>query len=79
MWLVLGAGACWGRELMCILLEWVSKGALSELLEDSSLDWTWHDPLLRLALDVARGMAYLHGQVVLFLSCAKMNSTDERR
>jgi hypothetical protein len=52
---------------MCIVLEWVSKGALSELLEDSSLDLTWNDPLMKLALDVARGMAYLHGQVVLFI------------
>jgi hypothetical protein len=56
---------------MCILLEWVSKGALSALLEDSSVDWTWHDPLLRLALDVARGMAYLHGQVVILRPCTK--------
>jgi hypothetical protein len=51
-------GACWGKELMCLVLEWVAKGSLRDLLETPDLHWD--DPLLRLAADVARGMNYLH-------------------
>jgi serine/threonine protein kinase len=53
-------GACWGRELMCLVLEWVAKGSLRDLLETKDL--RWDDPLLRLATDVARGMNYLHNR-----------------
>jgi serine/threonine protein kinase len=35
---------------------------MADLLEDELQDLRWDDPLLRLALDVARGMAYLHGR-----------------
>jgi serine/threonine protein kinase len=47
---------------MCLVLEWVAKGTLTDFLENKSLDLNWGDPLLRLAADVARGMAYLHGR-----------------
>jgi len=55
-------GACWGKELCCLVLEWVPKGTLAQLLEDETAALRWDEPLLRLATDVARGMAYLHGQ-----------------
>jgi len=55
-------GACWGKELMCLVLEWVAKGSLRDLLESSGSDLRWDDPLLRLATDVARGMNYLHNR-----------------
>jgi len=55
-------GACFGKELMCLVLEWVSRGSLGDLLEDKALDLSWDAPLLNLAMDVARGMAYLHGR-----------------
>jgi serine/threonine protein kinase len=32
------------------------------LLEDKYLNLRWDDPLLRLAMDLARGMVYLHGR-----------------
>jgi len=55
-------GACWGQELICLVLEWVPRGSLADLLEDKALDLHWGEPLLRLAMDVARGMIYLHGR-----------------
>jgi serine/threonine protein kinase len=55
-------GACWGKELICLVLEWVPKGTLGDLLADVALDLRWDEPLLRLATDIARGMAYLHGR-----------------
>jgi len=55
-------GACWGRELMCLVLEWVPNGSLGDMLENPKVDLYWSDPLLRLATDLARGMAYLHGR-----------------
>ena len=54
-------GACWGQELTCLVLEWVPKGSLNDLLSDTVQEkLRWDEPLLRLASDVARGMAYLH-------------------
>jgi serine/threonine protein kinase len=53
-------GACWGKELMCLVLEWVAKGSLLDLLQTKHLHW--EDPLLRLATDIARGMNYLHNR-----------------
>ena len=52
-------GACWGRELVGLVLEFVGGGALDQLL-GSHEGLYWEDPLLRLASDIARGMAYLH-------------------
>jgi serine/threonine protein kinase len=43
-------------------LQWVPRGSLGDMLEDKSQELTWGDPLLRLAMDLARGMAYLHGR-----------------
>ena len=42
--------------------QWIPRGTLSALLEDATLDLRWDDPLLKLAIDAARGMAYLHGR-----------------
>jgi len=57
-------GACWGKELTCLVLEWVPSGSIGSLLEDDPGGGAlrWDEPLLRLACDVARGMAYLHGR-----------------
>lgn len=55
-------GACWSRELVALLLEWVPRGSLGDLLGQNNLNLAWNDPLLRLASDIARGMAYLHSR-----------------
>ena len=55
-------GACWSRELVALLLEWVPKGSLEDLLSQTAVNLVWNDPLLRLASDIARGMAYLHSR-----------------
>jgi len=54
-------GACWGRELTCLVLEWVAKGTLGDLLEsESQHKLTWLDPMLKMATEMAQGMNYLH-------------------
>ena len=53
-------GACWSKELVCLVLEWAPRGSLADLLETPSL--RWEDPLLKMAQDVSRGMVYLHGR-----------------
>lgn len=56
-------GACWGKELICLVLEWAEKGSLGGLLESrEGKRLRWEDPLLRLATDISRGMTYLHGR-----------------
>lgn len=58
-------GACWGERLTCLVLEWVPKGSLGALLEQKQLDLYWHEPLLKMTIDVARGMQYLHGRSIV--------------
>jgi serine/threonine protein kinase len=50
------------QELIALVLEWVPKGSLNDLLKDPAIDLSWGEPLLRLATDLARGMSYLHGR-----------------
>ena len=47
---------------MALVLEWMPGGTLTDLLSNDALDLKWEDSLLRLACDVARGMAYLHAR-----------------
>ena len=67
-------GACWSRELVALLLEWVPKGSLEDLLSLTSIRLEWNDPLLRLASDIARGMAYLHSRSYFDEQARKMKS-----
>jgi hypothetical protein len=55
-------GCCWGRELTCLVLEWVAKGTLGDILADDALPLRWEDPLLAIAADLARGLGYLHSR-----------------
>lgn len=41
--------------------KWVPKGTLGDLLGNKKLSMDWNDPLLHIATDLARGVAYLHG------------------
>jgi len=67
-------GACWSRELVALLLEWVPKGSLEDLLSQTAVNLEWNDPLLRLASDIARGMAYLHSRSYFDEQARKMKS-----
>jgi len=56
-------GCTWGKQLTCMLLEFVPNGSLGDMLERKEGPLLlWSDPLLALACDVAQGMAYLHGR-----------------
>ena len=52
----------WGEDLTCLLLEWVPRGSLADLLDDRTRELEWREPLLKLAADAARGMLYLHSR-----------------
>ena len=40
-------GACWSKELVCLVLEWAPRGTLHDLLKTPELHW--EDPLLKMA------------------------------
>lgn len=45
------------------MLEWCARGSLGDYLDDPEhMHLAWQDPLLKLATDTAKGMAYLHGR-----------------
>ena len=53
-------GCCWGKDLTCLVLEWVAKGSLGDLLGNGDGGLSWDGLLLQLVADVARGLHYLH-------------------
>ncbi|ETV80329.1 TKL protein kinase, variant 1 [Aphanomyces astaci] len=48
-------------DLKCVT-EFMAGGTLRALLDKKKRELTWHSEKLRLAMDVALGLAYLHGQ-----------------
>ena len=53
-------GACWSSNYVALLLEYMSNGSVDEILKSDEIACTWEDPLLKIAIDTARGMLYLH-------------------
>ena len=53
-------GACWSRELVCVVHEWMPRGSLRDMLDDKAVDLEWAQVLLRIVTDIARGMHNLH-------------------
>ena len=48
-----------------MVLEWADRGTLGDLLDDDlegppSLNW--EEPMLKIAIDAARGLAHMHGR-----------------
>ena len=57
--IVMFMGACTKLPNLAIVLEFCSRKSLWSLLQDSSIKLNWEDRR-RLALEIARGMNYLH-------------------
>ena len=58
-------GACWTKELTCMVLEWVERGTLGDLLEKDSCgpSWlSWEEPMHKVATDIARGLICMHSR-----------------
>lgn len=53
-------GCIWDRSLVALVLEMVSNGDVCTALKNPSLTMTWEDPKLRIAIQTAHGMEYLH-------------------
>ena len=54
-------GAVWSPEITCMVIEWVHNGPLTSMLS-TSRGLRWDEPLLSLAMDIAKGMVYLHSK-----------------
>ncbi|GMH92356.1 hypothetical protein TL16_g12321 [Triparma laevis f. inornata] len=54
-------GACWERDLMALVMEFCEKGMVSEVLVSEGEFFSWDDPMLKIIIDIARAMRYLHG------------------
>jgi len=48
----------------CIVMEYMPRGSLHQLLRDSQAEIHW-DVRMRIALDITRGLAYLHAENIV--------------
>lgn len=53
-------GCMWGGEGLAMVTELVTNGNASDALRNPSLKLSWSDPKLRMMVDAAQGMEYLH-------------------
>jgi len=57
--------ACKKPPVFCIITEYLAGGSLGKFLHHQQPDILPHKLVLKLALDIARGMQYLHSQGIL--------------
>ncbi|GLD92624.1 hypothetical protein PINS_up001203 [Pythium insidiosum] len=57
-------GASWDNcSNVCIVMEYLENGDMHSVLHSTiGRSFTWSDPLLKMAIDAAQGMLYLHSQ-----------------
>ena len=58
---------------ICLVVEFCARGSLDQVLQNPNLQLTWLDPKLQMALDTARGMAYLHKSDIMHRDLKSMN------
>ena len=46
---------------MALVMEFCEKGMVSEVLIKEGEFFSWDDPMLKIIMDIARAMRYLHG------------------
>lgn len=59
--ILLFMGACTEPVTPCIVTEYLGRGSLASILMDQSVEMDW-GLILQVAIDTARGMAYLHSR-----------------
>ncbi|KAF1324081.1 Tkl/drk protein kinase, partial [Globisporangium splendens] len=57
-------GASWDNySNLCIVMEYLENGDMHSVLHSTiGKNFTWSDPLLKMAIDIVQGMLYLHSQ-----------------
>ena len=65
-------GACFESPNYAIVMEYMSGGALFNLLHDQSTVLEW-DVRCRYGLDIAKGMAYLHSRSIVHCDLKSLN------
>eukprot|EP00884_Botryococcus_braunii_P023396 jgi/Botrbrau1/9740/Bobra.0388s0029.1 len=65
-------GACYVHGSVWLVMEYMPGGNLRDFLSNQQ-DWTWGHRAAVLALDVARGVAYLHSQNIVHLGLKSDN------
>jgi len=55
-------GAVWSKEMVGVVLEFADNGSLSDVLKKKKVveNWSWKEPKIQIATDIARGMSYVH-------------------
>eukprot|EP00519_Triparma_laevis_P008541 CAMPEP_0182519926 /NCGR_PEP_ID=MMETSP1321-20130603/45350_1 /TAXON_ID=91990 /ORGANISM="Bolidomonas sp., Strain RCC1657" /LENGTH=708 /DNA_ID=CAMNT_0024727921 /DNA_START=767 /DNA_END=2889 /DNA_ORIENTATION=- len=54
-------GACWDRSMIAIVLEFAEGGSLDTALKANfKSGWNWSDPLLKIVIDIASGLEFMH-------------------
>jgi TPR repeat protein len=73
---ILGIVTFFEEPQLCIVTRWMEQGPLSDVLERARQSGTllcWWERGRKYALDIARGLAYLHGQKVVHRDMKSLN------
>ena len=68
-------GCCWD-PVVCLVLEFMEHGSLDKLLwksEETAVDLTWDEPMLRMAADCANGMVHVHSRNLIHRDIKSLN------
>ncbi|GMH76993.1 hypothetical protein TL16_g07258 [Triparma laevis f. inornata] len=58
---ILLIGACWDRSMIALVLEFAEGGSLDVALKKNfKRGWNWSDPLLKIVIDVASALEFMH-------------------
>ena len=58
-------GACSEVGQYAMVMEFMSKGALFDLLQDEEIELSWHPQRYQIAIDIGKGLSYLHNNEIL--------------
>jgi len=66
-------GVCMEAGRYAMVMDYMAKGSLYEVLHDETIDLPWNPLRLQIAVDIGKGLAYLHDREILHRDLKSLN------